>query len=108
MADSEDEEIISDERDFQNFYGGEDQKSDILNVKKAKDSSTLFPAQKCLTEALKERIEFILKLRFGHGLKYFKSFDFQVRRSYLIHIVLQLLIRLLRVSFPFFILLPFL
>ena len=91
MADNEDEEALSDNSDesldhhFTNYYGEKDgQKSDHLNVKKAKESSTCWPNQKCLAEVLVKRIEFILVQELGvHlGLAAFKSFDIQVRISF--------------------------
>ena len=88
MADNEDEETFSDISGesldhFKNYYGEKDgQKSDnFLNVKKAKESSTCWPNQKCLSDVLVKRIEFILVQELGIplGLAAFKSFDIQVR-----------------------------
>ena len=88
MADNDDEEASSDNESldhFTNYYGEKDgQKSDHLNVKKAKESSTCWPNQKCLADVLVKRIEFILVQELGvHlGLAAFKSFDIQVRISF--------------------------
>ena len=86
MAENEDEETASEVRDsdLTNYYGeadGQNRRSDHLNVKKTKESSTIWPNQKCLSDIIVERIDFILKnrMKYPKGFKTFKKCDIQVR-----------------------------
>ena len=86
MAENEDEETASEVRDsdLTNYYGeadGQNRWSDHLNVKKTKESSTIWPNQKCLSDIIVERIDFILKnrMKYPKGFKTFKKCDIQVR-----------------------------
>ena len=86
MAENEDEETASEVRDsdLTNYYGeadGQNRRSDHLNVKKTKESSTIWPNQKCLSDIIVERIDFILKnrMKYPKGFKTFKKCDLQVR-----------------------------